>query len=186
VVQEPPQPKIKLKMAPGQETPVVASKKITIHVGGSRGSTAASPAPQTSQPSDSGRPDAATDGSRGLVPAAAATTGGGFQLDNIRPLPTSVASPSPSVAGVAPGIVPPQPSAAFSRPNGTMPGAVNVPQGMLAPGQNTQQPPPAHPHLNGHSVPAPAPAPVSPIWDYKYRAPGRGRSSPCPSASAYC
>ncbi|SPQ18017.1 c9b34a40-38d1-45ab-92c4-bacae7016f91 [Thermothielavioides terrestris] len=36
-VQEPPQPKIKLKMTPGQETPVVGSKKITIHVGGSRG-----------------------------------------------------------------------------------------------------------------------------------------------------
>ncbi|RFU77620.1 polybromo-1 [Trichoderma arundinaceum] len=49
-VSEPSQPKIKLKVGQGSETPG-SSKKITIHVGG-RDSSVASPAPQTTQPSE--------------------------------------------------------------------------------------------------------------------------------------
>ncbi|KAH6609176.1 polybromo-1 [Trichoderma cornu-damae] len=49
-VSEPSQPKIKLKVGQGSETPG-SSKKITIHVGG-RDSSVASPAPQSTQPSE--------------------------------------------------------------------------------------------------------------------------------------
>ncbi|KAK4129416.1 hypothetical protein N657DRAFT_640036 [Parathielavia appendiculata] len=174
MVPEPPQPKIKLKMTPGQETPVLGPKKITIHVGGSRGSAAASPATQTSQSSDSGRPDGTVDGNRPIPPPAVATTAASFQLDTTRMLPGATAAPRPPVMGPMPTVGAQQTPAVFQRPNGNVAGTMNGPNGMLTPAPNQQQPLPAHQSQNGHPQPTPAPAPVSAIYDYKYRAPGRG------------
>ncbi|KAL2184402.1 hypothetical protein L209DRAFT_757879 [Thermothelomyces heterothallicus CBS 203.75] len=158
VVQEPPQPKIKLKMTPGQETPVLGSKKITIHVGGSRSSTAAaSPAPPTGRSSDSG----GTDGNRTLPPANAAAAG--FQGDSAKTVPGAVASPRPAVAGAQQA----------AGPNGNVPGAVNGTDRAGAPAQSFQQPP-GQQLQNGHAQSGPTPAPAPPIYDFKYRAPGRG------------
>ncbi|KAL2135503.1 hypothetical protein VTI74DRAFT_8234 [Chaetomium olivicolor] len=171
VVQEPPQPKIKLKMTPGQENPVVGSKKITIHVGGSRGSTTASPAPPTGPTSDATRPDVPMNGNRNIHSPAAATTAAGFQVDS-RTVPGAVAPPGSAVAGGMPPVGSQQPPAPFPRPNGNVAGGAHVPNGVTAPGQHLQQPPPGHQLPNGH--PAPAPPPASLIYDFKYRAPGRG------------
>ncbi|KAK4105688.1 hypothetical protein N658DRAFT_128347 [Parathielavia hyrcaniae] len=174
VVQEPPQPKIKLKMTPGQETPVLGPKKITIHVGGTRGSAAASPAPQTSQMSDSGRPDGTVDANRPIAPPVTTTTVASFQLDNTRMLPGATASPRPPAASPMPSVRAHQPPAVFQRPNGNVAGAIHGPNDMLTPAPNQQQPLPAHQLLNGHAQPTPAPPPVPAVYDYKYRAPGRG------------
>ncbi|KAL2199098.1 Bromodomain-containing protein [Corynascus similis CBS 632.67] len=170
VVQEPPQPKIKLKMTPGQETPVLGSKKITIHVGGSRGSTAAaSPAPPTGRSSDSGRLD---DGNRVIPSASANMTTASFQVESAKALPGAAASPRPAVAGAVP-VGAHHASAAFPGTNGNLQGALNGPNGVMTPTQSFQQ----HPNQqlpNGHPHPVPTPAPAPPIYDSKYRAPGRG------------
>jgi hypothetical protein len=175
-VQEPPQPKIKLKMTPGQETPVLGSKKITIHVGGSRGSTAASPAPQTGRSNDSSRPDINMDANRNVPPALANTTAASFQADNTRVPPGAEASPFPAV-GVAPPAVglQQQPAATFPLSNGNIPGPVPVSNGMTGPGEPFR-PPQGQQLQNGPPHPAPAPAPAPPIYDFKYRAPYRGTS----------
>lgn len=159
-------------MTPGQETPVTGPKKITIHVGGSRGSAAASPAPQTSRPSDLGRPDGPQDANRGIYPAAPNTTAASFQVDLARTVAGAVPSPRPSVVAPMPGMGAQQPSGAFPRPNGHVPGA---PNGMPTPTQNFQPAAPGALLQNGHPPPAPVTAP--PIYDEKYRAPGRGRPS---------
>jgi hypothetical protein len=171
VIQEPPQPKIRLKMTPGQETPVIGPKKITIHVGGSRSSTAASPAPQVGQSSDLGRPDGAVDGNRSIPPLAN-TTSASFQVDHARIVPGVIPSPRPSVVGPMPGVGAQQSPVVFPRANGNVPSVMNTPNGMVGTPQNLQQPPPIHQLQNGHPAPAPLAAP--PIYDYKYRAPGRG------------
>ncbi len=175
MIQEPPQPKIRLKMTPGQETPVMGSKKITIHVGGSRGSTAAaSPAPQVGQSSDLGRSSGATDGTRNVHLPLATTTAASFQVDHAAgTLPRAAPSPRPSTVGPMPGVGAQQTPGALPRPNGNVPGAVIGPNGMTPATPNFQPPPPNHQLQNGHPAPAPLVAP--PIYDYKYRAPGRGR-----------
>lgn len=161
-------------MTPGVETPVAGSKKITIHVGGSRGSTGASPAPQTAQSSDSGRPDSSMDNNRSILPAAASVTGATTQPDKTRGPAAIGASPSPSGVGAIPGMVAQQSPAVLPRPNGNVPNAVNAPNGSPAPGQHLQQVPAAPNQLqNGHQPAAPAPVPP-PLYDGKYRAPGRG------------
>ena len=159
-------------MTPGQETPVVGPKKITIHVGGSRSSTAASPAPQIGQSGDLGRPGGATDGNRNVPPPLTNTTAASFQVDPARALPGVAPSPRSSTAGPMPGIGGPQIPGGFPRPNGNVPGAVGAPNGTPVAIHHFQQPPPAHQLQNGHPAPAPLVAP--PIYDYKYRAPGRG------------
>ncbi|OTA08183.1 hypothetical protein A9Z42_0091240 [Trichoderma parareesei] len=79
-VPEPAQPKIKLKVGQGSETPS-SSKKITIHVGG-RDSSVASPAPQVNQASE--------------AIAAANVNGATAQLSaNLEP-PRSVSASAPS------------------------------------------------------------------------------------------
>ncbi|KAL7811234.1 Bromodomain-containing protein [Trichoderma aethiopicum] len=79
-VPEPSQPKIKLKVGQGSETPS-SSKKITIHVGG-RDSSVASPAPQVNQASE--------------AIAAANVNGATAQLSaNLEP-PRSVSASAPS------------------------------------------------------------------------------------------
>jgi hypothetical protein len=160
-------------MTPGQETPVLGPKKITIHVGGSRGSAAASPAPQTGQSSDAGRPDGTIDVNRTVPLPAANTTAASFQLDNARMPPGAAASPRPPTTGPVPSVGAQQPPAVFQRPNGNVPGVMNGPNGM-APVHNYQQPFPGPQLQNGHPHPPPAPAPAPAIYDYKYRAPGRG------------
>lgn len=98
-VQEPPAPKIKLKVAQTTDAPA-QPKKITIHVGG-KTSTAASPAPATGQSGDG-------DASRNGTPLGRNPFGGSTvppmnlsQLDKARSVSVSGAasSPSPSVAG---------------------------------------------------------------------------------------
>ncbi|KAL2023637.1 hypothetical protein VTK56DRAFT_1794 [Thermocarpiscus australiensis] len=173
VVQEPPQPKIRLKMTPGQETPVAGSKKITIHVGGSRGSTAASPAPQTGQSTDPAGPDVATNSNPGVLTPGANTTGASFQVDKARAASTPGPSPGPSAAGAMPGVGTQQPPTALPRPNGNAPSSGNVPNGMPIPGQNNHHAPSVPQLQNGHTAVAPSAAQQH-LWDKKYRAPGRG------------
>jgi len=174
VVQEPPQPKIKIKVPPGQETPTIGPKKITIHVGGSRGSTAASPAPPTGLSSDSNRTDALVNGNRSIPPPAAAPGPGVHpaQLDKSNSLSAS-ASPAVKTAKVeANGQVSP---VSFPRINGNGPNVLGVPNGNLAQTSSFQQAPTAAaPLLNGHAVVAPPPPPR--VYNEKRRAPGRGRS----------
>ncbi|KAL2257528.1 hypothetical protein VTK26DRAFT_9516 [Humicola hyalothermophila] len=171
VVQEPPQPKIKLKMTPGAETPVAGAKKITIHVGGSRGSAAASPVPQVGQLSDSGG-QAPVDGNRNLPPPGANTTTGSFQVDKTKAMSGHTMSPSPSLGAAMPNVGAQQAPASYARANGNLPAATNAPNGVPAPGQNLQQFPAAQQGPNGHA----AAQPKSLVHDSKYRAPGRGLS----------
>ncbi|KAK0734235.1 hypothetical protein B0T26DRAFT_61084 [Lasiosphaeria miniovina] len=161
-VQEPPQPKIKLKMPSGSETPVVAPKKITIHVGGSRGSAAPSPAPPT-QSNDSSRPDGAVDG-RAPPPATVPTPGLlAGQPDKAASLSAAGPSPSPSVPGFKHEGVLQQLPVAIPRSNGAVPMPTNMTNGHAAVVQ-----------MNGHPPPVAAPPPPPPLYDSRIRAPGRG------------
>jgi hypothetical protein len=176
VVQEPPQPtKIKVKMTPGQETPVTGAKKITIHVAGSRGSAGASPAPQTGQSSDSGRPGNAADINRNGVPPGATVANAGSQPDTLTAPSTSGVPPSPSVSGAMPGMVTQQSPVPLPRSNGMMPNLTNVPNGVSPPAQGLQQASSVPQQPNGHPVAAAAAPPPPPLYDNKYRAPGRGK-----------
>lgn len=162
VVQEPPQPpKIKLKVAPGSETPsVTGPKKITIHVGGPRGSAAASPAPPTGQSVDSNHSYGAVNGNR-VVPSAVAA----ISQDKARSLSASAApSPAFTQAKLEGGI---QQSPVPLPPRAGMNGAT------MGPGTLTPQQPDSAALQNGH-VPVVAPPLPPPIWDKIYRAPGRG------------
>lgn len=87
VVQEPPQPKIKIKSAAAVATPS-SSKKITIHVANTRGSSAESPVGKTAGSVSSDAP--ATAGRAAATPLAVEKTRG-----------LSKASPSPSAAVLA-------------------------------------------------------------------------------------
>lgn len=87
VVPEPAQPKIKLKI--GQQSEQPSAKKITIHVGNSRGGSADSPAPQTSV--DSPAPGQDVNGHAGHTQLALAP------IDKARSVSASAASPSPSI-----------------------------------------------------------------------------------------
>lgn len=160
-------------MTPGVETPVTGSKKITIHVGGSRGSAGASPAPQTGQSSDSGRLDGSMDNNRNILPPGAGVAGATFQLDKTRGLSASAASPSPSMASPMPRVAAQQSPAMLPKQNG------NVPNGVPIAGQHLPQVPPAQQLQNGH--PPAAPTPTPPLYDNKYRAPGRGGYPPATS-----
>ncbi|KAK5663543.1 hypothetical protein OQA88_3974 [Cercophora sp. LCS_1] len=168
-VQEPPQPKIKLKVQPGQETPVTGAKRITIHVKDSKSSGAPSPAPPTGQSSESSRADGGQDVSRSFS-STAGTPGllQHAQLDKARSLSLSGASPSPSLGPAGQnGSAQPSP-AMLPRANGNVP----LMNGVAASGQHPQF---AHgvPGQNGHHQ---APPPPPPIWDKQLRAPGRGLS----------
>ena len=97
-VQEPPQPKIKLKVPQSSETPT-HPKKITIHVGG-KSSAAGSPAPATGQPSEG---EATRNGTPLLKNPFVSTPGGSAnhnQLDKARSVSASAPSPGSSAVGV--------------------------------------------------------------------------------------
>jgi len=167
-VQEPPQPKIKLRLQAGQETPTASTKKITIHVKDTKGSTTASPGPLTGQSNDSNQSETGGDrraiGPR-LAPAPLAPQH--IQLEKARSASTSGQSPSPSYVSArldapiqsSPGIQP--------RMNGT--GPLGTPNG-THPAQNAH-----HQNgslQNGHSPMVHVPPP--PLYDKPFRSPGRG------------
>ena len=162
VVIEPPQPKIKLKVPPGQETPAsVGAKRITIHVKDTKSSGAPSPAPQSGLSSASSGPDTIPEAARGL-PAA---NGAGLlpqhpQLEKTRSTSVSGASPSPSFPSAKQEVNARPSPPMIPRVNGTLNG--------VAPSSHQL----GTPQQNGHHVPVPPPPP--PIWDKKVRAPGRG------------
>ncbi|KAB5584886.1 hypothetical protein GE09DRAFT_6420 [Coniochaeta sp. 2T2.1] len=181
-VQEPPQPKIKLRVPQAQEAPTPIGpgpKKITIHVGGSRAQTTASPAPQASTPGAA----AASDGRANGVPPQRFSGPNGVsgvpmtlpQLEHMRSTSGAVASPSPPIPGVKQELangqspaVTPRLSGAPSQPSPFAPVPHLQPQ-FLPPGapvQNGYHPPPVE-----RQVERP-----SPIYNKFKRAPGRGLS----------
>ncbi|KAK1828548.1 Bromodomain-containing protein [Podospora conica] len=169
VVQEPPQPKIKLRLQAGQETPTASAKRITIHVKDTKGSTTTSPAPLTGQSNDSNLSenggDRRTTGPR-LAPAPLAPQH--IQLEKARSASTSGQSPSPSyVSARLDAPIQPGPNMQ-PRMNGT--GPLGTPNGAHA-AQNTPQ---RNGSLqNGHSPMVHAPPPP-PLYDQPFRSPGRG------------
>ena len=158
VVQDPPQSKIKLKVPPGQEP--VASRKISINVGGQ--STSASPAPASGRSLGSQQPsEAASGGTPGRslrTSSAAAVHAAVVQAQSAS---ASLPSPSPS-APAAQAEAAPSPAPA---------GATATPNGVSTPLPNGQ---PAAPVPNG--IPQPVKRP-SLVWDQPLRAPGRGMLS---------
>ncbi|KAK7985024.1 hypothetical protein PG988_002646 [Apiospora saccharicola] len=109
-VQEPPQQqKIKLKVQNAEkpaQTPV-HPKKITIHVGG-KGSTAASPAPATSQTGDSESTRNGTPIGRNPFAGSNPAPVNPSQLEKARSVSISGASPSPSTAVASTGAIKPE------------------------------------------------------------------------------
>ena len=179
-------------MAPAQEStasPAPGSKKITIHVGGSRGSAAASPVP--SLPTDSAQPETVQAGAATLRNGnvSAGLSNGIAPVESTKSVSVSAASPSPSLAGLKQEPSNQQSPAVPPRLNGAPPHPlaqqqqqqqhlVKAPNGVPAPstpGQpmqitpQGQVPPPAHP------IPAPPP---KEIWDNIQRPPGKGNCNP--------
>ena len=177
MVQEPPQPKIKIKRSQGQETPSsVHSGKVTIQVGGSRGSAAASPAPATGRSGESHQGDG-VNGVSSLRSTAgqSAIAAQSVQLEKTRSISASGASPSPSIAAVKQEAThQPSPAAA-----GQANGPTSTPSGQPNGGAATQQNPGATPLQNGYHLP-PA-QPVSTLYSGKYRPPGQGKFPAVPS-----
>jgi len=175
VVQEPTQPKIKIRM--GQESAVAGPKKITIHVANNnaRGSSAESPAPQTAgSASSDGAPNGG--GSRATRTqfggVSAAVPIGLAQLDKARSMSGSAASPSPSI-GMKREDAPRSSPAVLPRPGiappvAALPNQSNAPVPMY----NGNAYPGAAPVVNGHPPASVAP---SALYDNKFRPPGRGK-----------
>ncbi|WYZ44233.1 hypothetical protein EsH8_VII_000669 [Colletotrichum jinshuiense] len=166
VVQEPAQPKIKLKVQqPAPEQPTT-SKKITIHVGG-KSDSADSPAPSVFQSagSQANEPTPTTSGStRRTIPTVMPAA-----MDRLRS--TSAASPSPSVANNIKREDAARPSPAVT------PGHVGTPSGFPPPAQAAGL---SNAHFQPIGTPQPQPQangiqqPQKPLWDQKNRAPGKG------------
>ncbi len=170
VVQEPPQPKIKIKKTPGGQDTPASSKKITIHVANTRGSSAESPAPKTAGSASSDA--AATNG---------ATSARGAAVDRVRGV--SHASPSPSVAAGAKRESSSRASPALQaqRPNGTGPNGTPAGETPSANGAA------ADGAANGTQAPAAPPAPVvppRPAYESRFRPTGRGMTLPAGRSSS--
>jgi hypothetical protein len=148
VVNEPTQPKIKLKVAQGTDTPN-SSKKITIHVG--RGGTD-SPAPPTAQSSGDGH------GANGVKSGIGASTlGAGDKDRSVSATPSSTVPPPAAKA---------ENGAQASPTNVSRPGNTTTSQFVPAPGL-------AHiPTV--HAQPVPPPNLLEPK---KLRAEGKGKIS---------
>lgn len=177
VVQEPPQPKIKLRVPQSQESPApTGPKKITIHVGGSRAQTTASPAPQAATPGSATPADGGANGT------TAQRFGGGSgapgapmsvpQLDRMRSMSGAVASPSPPIPGVKQELPNGQSPAATPRLGGAPPQPSPFAPSAHMPPQ-PQFLPPGAPVQNGYHAP-PVERP-QPIYNKIKRAPGRGK-----------
>ncbi|CAK7218032.1 hypothetical protein SCUCBS95973_003352 [Sporothrix curviconia] len=164
VVQEPPQPKIKIKKTAA--TPA-SSKKITIHVANTRGSSAESPAPKSSVLSDAA---AGATSRNAATPAALDKV-----LDKTRGL-SHAASPSPSVAAATLGAKRESSSRASpalsQRPNGTS-AAANGSPAPAAAAKGTAAAGAALSTTNGETVtPIVPPKPVvppRPAYESKFR-----------------
>lgn len=155
-VQDPPQAKIKLKVPPGQEP--VASRRISINVGGQ--STSASPAPASGRSMGSQQPsEAASGGTPGRSLRTSSTAAAHAAVVQVQSASASLPSPSPS-APAAQGEAAPSPAPAGPTPNGV---STPLPNGQ-----------PAAPVHNGHPQPVKRP---SLVWDQPLRAPGRGMLS---------
>ncbi|KAI0126550.1 hypothetical protein BJ170DRAFT_684137 [Xylariales sp. AK1849] len=145
-VQEPPQPKIKLKVPQSGQTPAYPPRKITIHVAGGKDSTAGSPAPATAQSTEG-------EGTRNGTPIGRNPFGGPAvvnlsQLDKARrSMSASGPSPSPSV----PVIVKPEETARQS-PAIPPPGPAMTTQQQFVPVMHT-------PGMSVNDVPPPPPPP---------------------------
>jgi hypothetical protein len=171
VVEEPPQPKIKLKVAEKQEAaPAAGVKRITIHVA-NRGSSVGSPAPQ---------PGAAAGATVQQLPSNTEVRPPAglpaVMLGGAAAAPAAAAPQRPELIKAAPGSGPlPAPPAAIKpevlqRTNGVGPSPLGTPNGLAGPMHSTQA---FAPIPNG--IPAPPPAPVTPPYDQKYRAKGKGK-----------
>ncbi|KAK2068253.1 hypothetical protein P8C59_002902 [Phyllachora maydis] len=186
VVQEPPQPKIKLKVPPEtQQVPM--GKKITIHVGGSRGSTAISPVLGASQSGEGSPVDGTTMAASRDPPGARASSVASAAMGPVAPFPPQAngASPSPSVAGVKQETLNRPSPAVLPRPVGVLDSVAKTltpaytASALLPPPppQPQPQPQPPQPVLapvhNGYHPVIHAPPPP-PMYDSKFRAPGRG------------
>uniref|UniRef100_A0A0B7K5B8 Bromo domain-containing protein n=1 Tax=Bionectria ochroleuca TaxID=29856 RepID=A0A0B7K5B8_BIOOC len=147
VVSEPVQPKIKLKVGQ-QSDQAPPAKKITLHVGGSRGESVDSPA--ASAGVDSPAPE--TNGTAIPTP-----------VDKARGLSASVPSPSPSVQ--------PQPKAEDGRSPSLRP--PSVASGQLTP-SGPRPPIPTPPSQPITYVP---PAPTTPMEQKRFRRTGKGIES---------
>ncbi|TDZ66163.1 Chromatin structure-remodeling complex subunit rsc1 [Colletotrichum trifolii] len=194
VVQEPSQPKIKLKVQqPVSEQPTT-TKKITIHVGG-KSDSAESPAPAAPQSatsqlaiSEASEKPPATNGNvrqAAAAPAAApATSAVPAAMEKIRSTP--MASPSPSVANNVKREDATRPSPAVTPAQVVTPSALPpsaLPPSALPPSASGQtvglssaqfQPigvPPPNPQPSVNGAP---PQPPKPVWDPRVRFPGKG------------
>ncbi|CAN8100916.1 unnamed protein product [Discula destructiva] len=170
VVQEPSQPKIKLRAPSAAQPPLSAPakpKRITIHVGGGREGSQESPAPHAGPSSNAATPQPAPNGGAARpvpvsTPAATLNQGPATIPTGAAPFQEELARQTPAVpAQVSNGYS----SSAFRPVMQTANG--------LGPSQKPSM-------VNGHApVPAAAPAPVAPIprkslLDVKYRGTGLG------------
>ncbi|KAM0329381.1 hypothetical protein ACHAQA_004688 [Verticillium albo-atrum] len=165
VVEEPPQPKIKLKVS--NEQPATASKKITIQLP-PRGGSTSSPAPPTPARGTESQAHHKSSASNGATfqPAHNAATAAPNAIDRVRS--ASAASPSPALNGIKKeSTFRPSPVMAPAQPNGTAP-----PLNAASTLSNAQfQPIPASQHPNGTHTPKPQPA-----YELKPRLAGKGAS----------
>ncbi|KAF3764690.1 Bromodomain-containing protein [Cryphonectria parasitica EP155] len=160
-VEEPPQPKIKLR-APSTQTPTTGPgrpKRITIHVGGGREDSQGSPASQA--------------GPSGDTAVAQPAVNGGIAI----PPPTATSLPTPGPAAGAP----PTPTAAVKREDSARQSPAIPPQvsngysssafrPVMTPVNGQSQP--QHAGMpNGHAPPV-VQHPPRPLYEMKYRGPG--------------
>jgi hypothetical protein len=183
VVEEPAQPKIKLKVNSEQDAPAPpppkGGKKITIHVGGQRDSTAGSPTLPSAESSSVGRAS--------ITAAPAAST---IKVaTSLPPAPSTVvkgrldAPATPAVAGLA------KPGAAQSVAPVSVPRTNVPPSAVIGLGNHVPAPLPASRPSYHSGVLAPIQPPnkyvsmatQSPLYNKKCRAPGRGRDWSQPS-----
>lgn len=166
-VEEPPQPKIKLR-APSTQTASSAPgkpKRITIHVGGGREDSQGSPAPQAG----------ASTTSTEVPPAAPAITNGSMTK-------ATTANAAPATSNPTPSTIPTPATATMKREDSTRQSSAIPPQ--ISNGYSASAFRPVIPPVNGlgqHQQPglpnghAPIPQyPQRPLYELKYRGPGTG------------
>lgn len=143
-MQEPPPPKIKLKVPQNSAQTHAQPKKITIHVAGGKDSAAGSPAPATAQSTEGESTRNGTPIGRNPFNGAAAINHS--QLEKARSMSASAPPSSPSAAGAV-------------KPEDTARQSPSIPP--PGPAMTTQQQfvPVMHPIPNGFSAPPVPPAP---------------------------
>jgi hypothetical protein len=148
-VQEPTQPKIKLKV-PQSAQALAQPKKITIHVAGGKDSAAGSPAPATAHSTEG---EITRNGTPiGRNPFSGPSVANHSQLDKTRSMSSSLPPPSPSIAGA----IKPEDVAGQS-PSIPPPGPAMIMQQQFAPvmqplTNGTTAPPPPPPKLSAAEI----------------------------------